>query len=159
MSNQGAITMFGLFGNKEHKKAANRIGIEIHRQLFEALEADEASANKNLSSAFIPGYLIGFIWFGFTTQGYEGEKLLNKYTKHICNGVLPGKLYEIFNKQHTALDIAKDLGKNEEIELYEKGIEVGVYDSGVFSVFAYNEANNLFNYLTNQELHYESMPE
>lgn len=151
--------MFGLFGKKEHKEAANRIGVEIHRQLIEALQTDELSASNNLSSAFTAGYLTGFIWFGFTSQGYEGEKLLNKYTKHIFNGVLPGKLYDIFNKQYAALELAKQLGKTDEIELYEKAIQVGVYDSGVFNVFNHNEANNLFNYLTNQELQYEEMPE
>lgn len=65
--------MFGLFGKKEHKEAADRIGVEIHRQLFGALQADEESAKKNLSSAFTTGYLTGFIWFGFTAQGYEGN--------------------------------------------------------------------------------------
>ena len=151
--------MFGIFGKKEHKDAANRIGVEIHRQLIEALQTDELSASNNLSSAFTAGYLTGFIWFGFTAQGYEGEELLNKYTKHICNSVLPGKLYEIFNKQYAALEIAKQLGKTDEIELYEKAIQVGVYDSGVFSLFNHNEANNFFNYLTNQGLQYEEMPE
>ena len=149
--------MLGFFGKKEHKELADRIGVEIHRQLFEALKVNETDAGVRLSSVFIVGYLYGFISFSFSVRGYDGEKLSDKYTKHICNGVLPGKLYDIFMKQLAALEIAKELGKQEEVELFEQGAEVGAYDSGVFKPLVQNEANNMFNYLTNNELSYEKM--
>ena len=149
--------MFG-FRKKEHKEAANRIGVEIHRQLFEALKVNETVASEGVSSPFITGYLYGFIYLSFTQQGYEGYKLVGKYIKYICNGVLPGELYDIFEKQLTALEIAKELGKGDVIKLFEKGCDVGVYDSHMFDVFVFDEANNMFKYLTGQELEYEPMP-
>lgn len=106
--------MFGLFQNKKCKEVANRIGVEIHRQLISSLKVDEAMSSRRLFSAFITGYLYGFILISFTAQGYEGEKMLDKYFKHICNGVLPGQLYNIVKKQLKALDFAKELGKEEE---------------------------------------------
>lgn len=147
--------MFGLFGNKKLKRAADLIGVEIHRQLFGALQEDDTVANKNLSSAFTPGYLTGFIWHGFVAQGYDGENNLNKYAMQICDGVLPnGKLYSTFHNQLKALEAAKKFSNKEKIDLFEKGTMAGVYDSGVFNAFFHNEANNLFNYLTNKELIY-----
>lgn len=153
------VNMFGLFRNKEHKKAADRIGVEIHRQLLEALKEDESRTSKNLSSSFTPGYLYGFIRFGLIWQGFEDAKLPDKYLKHICDGVLPKILHEIFNKQFSAVKLAKDLGNQEEIDSFEIGINVGVYDSGVFSLHEYNEANNFYNYLTEKELKYTPIPE
>lgn len=156
--------IFGLFGNKEHKAVADKIGVEIHRQLFAALNIDEPEASSRISSAFIVGYLYGFVRTGFSSHGYtviEGppvryiaEELTDKYLKYICNGVLPGKLHNIFKQQMSALELAKELGKTDEIELFENGTYAGVYDAGVFSSYDPNPAENLFKFLTNEELDY-----
>ena len=151
--------MFGLFGrSKEEKNAANRIGVKLHRQILEALQKDEQEASKKLSSPFSVGYLYGFIRLGFTHQGMEGERLADKYLKHICNGILPGKLYDIFQRQFAAIELAKDLGKNDEIEQFGIGVEAGAYDAEVFNIFITNETQNLTKYLTNEEIEYKPLP-
>ncbi len=140
--------MFNLFGNKEHKKAANIIGVEIHRQLFGALKVNEGVTNARLTSPFITGYLYGFIRFGFNMQGYQGEALAEKYIKHICDGVLPNRLHEIFQRKLTILESAS----KSEVEKFEKGVEVGVYDSGAFNDFTDFEANNMYKFLVKEKL-------
>ena len=43
----------------------------------------------------------------FTITGVSGERAVNKYIRQILDGVLPNKLYEIFNGQLAALEVAK----------------------------------------------------
>jgi hypothetical protein len=149
--------MFGLFKKKEHKEAANKIGIELHRQIFDALKENESEAGVRISSPFVAGYLYGFVRIGFGALGYDGEKVSEKYFKYICNGILPKKLYEIFERQLAALELAKDLGREEEGEMFELGVEVGVYDSGSLNTFSSEIAENLYKYLTGQELQYKNV--
>lgn len=151
--------MFGLFGNKELKDAIRRIGVAIHRQIFDALATNEPEAGMRVSSFFTTGYLYGFIRLGFTHQGYDGEELADKYFRRICNGVLPGRLYDIVQKHFAALDLAKELGRDGEITLFETGIEAGAYDAGAFDVVSPVGARNLFKFLINEDLDYNPLPE
>jgi hypothetical protein len=152
--------MFGIFSNqkKVEKEAADRIGVELHRQIRAALERGGKEVESRTISFFIAGYLFGFIRAGFTIQGIPGEQAADKYVRHICDGVIPKRLYEIFERYLAALELAKSLDKKEEIEQFEVGVNVGIYDSAVFNPLSGVQANNLFKYLASQELQYELMP-
>jgi len=141
--------MFGLFGNKEHKVIANRMGVEIHRQLTDALEDGETMVALRLAQPFMCGYLYGFIRLGFSGSGYDGEKLTDKYIQYICDGVLPKKLYKIFSGTLAAMEEASADNQNS----FEQGVKAGAYDAALFDNPATSEqANNMFCYLTNKEL-------
>ncbi len=150
--------MFGLFKqHKAEKEAANRIGVELHRQLKEALTGGGKEAEQRVASFFVVGYLHGFVTIGFSTQGISGEQAADKYLRYICDGVMPNKLYEIFERLLSALELAKSLGKNEEIEQFELGFEVGVFDAGALNYSTNLQANNLTTYLIGKEVEYSSV--
>lgn len=153
--------MFGFFRRRRLvAEARTKIGIELHRQLKEALHADERVTEKNLSTVFVVGYLYWFVRMGFTHLGIDGGSVVDKQLRPICDGVLPNKLYEIFERQMAALKIAQ--GMNDQTaqirganvtpaqltELFEKGSKVGAFDG------SYVEAkpSNLKAYLLGQDI-------
>jgi len=163
--------MFGLFVNKEQKKAADRIAEKIYNQIYTALEENGEEAGERVKSTFIVGYLFGFIKLGFTYHGYTGDKYVDKYLIDICDTDLPIlygrdniKLYRVF-KSH--LELLQELGiknhsinnKNYNITLYEMGMESGAYDAGVFSSLNPVNGDNLYKYLTKKKLSYDPLPE
>ena len=150
--------MFGIWrSNKENKKAADRIGQILHQQIITALKLNEQEAGIKLNSSFTTGYIYGFIRFGFNFQKLEGEQYVDKYFKYICNGVIPNKLYEITQRRFAALELAKEIGKEEETKDFETGVEVGVYDASVFNINTNSNTVNLSNYLLGKKLNYKKI--
>lgn len=132
---------------KLEKYAANKIGAELHRQISSAFAENEESTTERLTSFFTSGYLYGFIRFGFTHQGIDGMYAAERHIKHICNGVLPKKLYEIFQRIFAATKLAGDVGKEKEVKEFMLGMEVGVSDAKYLSIYmagADDEINELF---------------
>lgn len=119
---------------------------------------------------------------GFSTiTGVIGERAADKHLRHICDGVLPKKLYEIFSRQLAALEIARQMqdqnkkitGSNispaEAITLFETGGEAGAADGSCFMplgpIYEHklrgmnlpattSKPDNLRRYLTGQDLNY-----
>lgn len=152
--------MFGfLKQRKVEKDAANKIGVEIHRQIMSAFQIDETTTGDRIPTFFTIGYIFGFIRIGFTTLGLDGEQATNKWTRHICDGVLPGRLYEIFERLLAAMELAKSLNKEDEIKQFEVGVEVGIFDASALGYFSDTTANNLTKYLVGEEVEYSSLPE
>lgn len=147
--------MFGLAGNKEHKKAATKISSELHRQIREAVRADEIKASARVASLFTLGYLYGFIRLGFINQGFQDEQLTQKYFKSVCKDI-PGNFYKVIFEQCNALDSAIELGNKKGVALYEAGLEAGIHDADRFSTSTENAASNLFQYLSNEPLDLKS---
>ena len=152
--------MFGfLKERKAEKDAADKIGVEIHRQIMSAFQRNEAITGTRIPSFFTVGYLYGFVRIGFTTLGINGEQAADKWMKHICDGVLPGRLWESFGRLLAALELAKSLNKEDEIKLFEVGIEAGAFDAGAFNPFSNTKASNLAKYLVGDDIEYSPLPE
>ena len=130
---------------KLEREARKRIGIELHRQIKEAFELDETGTSTRLQSSFCVGYIYYFVRLGFSTiTGVIGKRAADKHLRHICDGVLPKKLYEIFSRQFAALEVARQMedqnkkitGSNispaETIKLFETGGEAGAADGSCF---------------------------
>ncbi len=147
--------MFGLFGNKEEKRVADKIGVELHRQLYKAMEVNEDETRKNLASVFTTGYIIGFTRMGFVTSGLSGDRA-EKYIKYICNGVMPKKLHRIFKTQISFLDMYAKSGEQHlkrDVDPFEVGLKAGYSDAEMFS--GVNQCDDNFKkYLMNEELDY-----
>lgn len=163
----GNSHLFGFLKRRRAIAAAStKIGVALHRQIKEALDEDESRTGENLSTAFVVGYIHWFVRLGFSTQGIDAERLIDKELRVICNGVMPsGKLYEIFERQLAALEIAKGLkdqnrvvvGKSwtpaQMLKLFETGSEVGLWDGTCIRA----QPNNLKRYLLGQEMQYRRL--
>lgn len=103
--------MFGFLKNRKAVDDARQIiGVELHRQIKEALFQNESATIEKLSTVFTPGYIYWFVRMGFSCQGIDGGKVIDKQLERVCDGVLPGKLYEILQNQLAARGIAQDMG-------------------------------------------------
>ncbi|PCI07419.1 MAG: hypothetical protein COB77_04705 [Gammaproteobacteria bacterium] len=146
--------MFGFFSSNKQRKAARRIASELHRQVRDAIKANEAEASSRVTSLFTLGYLYGLLRQGFTNQGFQGEAMAEKYFKPICKKI-PGNFYKVIREQSDELEIAIEKNDKESISFYESGLNAGIHDAVMFRISASNVENNFFNYLTNQALDFE----
>ena len=119
---------------KREKRAADRIGVQLHRQISVAFAENEKETSKRLMTPFTTGYIYGLVHLGFSHQGIEGEPATDTRLKYICDGVLPKKLYSIFQSVLSTVEYAKSLGEKNEVKGFELGVEVGASDAGYFSV-------------------------
>jgi hypothetical protein len=158
--------MFGFLKNRKAiSEARAKIGVELHRQIKEALIQDERTATEKLSTVFIVGYIYWFVSGGFSCQGIDGGAVVDKQLRLVCDGVMPNKLYDIFQRQMAALEIAKGMKDQDALirganispaqiaKLFETGTEVGVFDAMSLSA----KPNNLRNYLLGQRLQYQPL--
>ena len=147
----------GIFGNifgKKYKKEADIIGRALHEQIYDAMKSDEKLAGKNLKSAFFVGYMYSFVSAGFIVQGVSGDQL-DKYLKYICDGVIPGRLWEIFNAQLKYMESVKELLQLEENPEMVEGGAAGLWDgSNLITVDNRAPRTNLKSYLLGKKLDY-----
>ena len=153
--------MFGFFKTRKAiSDARNLLGVELHRQLSEALAQNESLAVERLSTSFTPGYIYWFVRSGFSAQGLDGAKIVDDQLRSICDGVLPGKLYKIFESQLAAVQIAKSMSNQasptpgtrvspiQSIEFFELGTKAAMYDSRSLS----SRPGNFKRYLLGQQV-------
>ena len=153
--------MLGFFKRRrKEREACSKIGVELHRQIKEAFEENEEQTAQRLHTSFIAGYFYYFVTMGFfTITGASGERAANKYIRQILDGVLPNKLYEIFNGQLAALEVAKSIeDQNRKIrgtqtspsdvkQLFETGAKFGMSDGTYLSSSYSSGPNSLKQYL------------
>ena len=146
-----------IFGNK-YKKEADLIGAALHKQIYDAMKEDEKMASTNLQSPFFVGYMVGFVKAGFLVQGLtkdEATKQLNKSMRYICDGVIPGRLWEIFSKQHQYMESVSKLLELEDNPDADEGAQAGLWDGSNLIKHNHHAPNtNLNFYLTGKKLNY-----
>lgn len=129
--------MFGImFGRKrQYRKLADRIGQEIHRQLRQALTEKATVCGADGEMAFTAGYLKSFTFVGFSGIGCIDIDTHVKFIKHFCNGVLPGRLWDVVQRGEALNALSQD-GERDEFkkarEFYALGVEAGISDGGEF---------------------------
>ena len=144
--------MFG-FG-KKYKDQADKIGHALHEQIFGVIKENEALASQKLQSPFFVGYLAYFISTGFITQGVPSNQT-DKYMKYVCNGIMPRRLWEIFQKQMKIVEASQAAKRENETKEFEIGAEAGMWDgSNLISWDRRASKTNLKAYLLSQELEY-----
>ena len=139
--------MFG-FSNKKRFEICDKIGIKIHKQISEALTENSAALSEPEDAIFFHGYLNGFM-IGFTSihDSSNSWAVDVKYKKHICEGVIPGRLWDIFERAQAIAQLSDQAGFDVE-ELWDLGKKSGWYDSQRQLV----GGDNLFRYLTGEEI-------
>ena len=156
--------MFGFFRNRRAiRDARTKIGIDLHRQIRDALAQDEKNTAEMLSTSFTAGYIYWFVRLAFDCLGVNGERAVESELQHICDGVLSKKLYDIYNRQMAALQLATTI-KDEDrvlpgvkfspaqaIAQYDLASKAARYDAPLVSLQAI-KASNLTKYLLGQKL-------
>jgi len=88
----------------ELNNVADQIGVEIHRQIVQVLKLKNQSLGTADEMVFVTGYLQSFVSVGFADQDFN---LQIKYIKHICNGVLPGRLWDVYQRGVAMVELAQ----------------------------------------------------
>lgn len=156
--------MFGFLKKRREIQAARtKIGVDLHRQIRDALNADDKGASQRLSSSFTVGYIYTFVRCGFMSLGIDAESEVNAQVRHICDGVIPGRLYKIYSDQAAALELASQMKEQDKKILnagltpadvskaFELGVRAGTYDAPLVSIQSM-PPDNLRRYLLNETL-------
>lgn len=149
-----------LWFRKKHKKEARLIGENLHHQIYTALKVNTELADSNLRSDFVVGYLYYFVASGFAAQGIPASTV-DKYLKFILDGVLPGKLWALFNSQLGLIELekqrlAKDGADDDEQSLFSIGGKAGMSDGlNLVSWDRVTTRDNLRAYLLGEDLDYK----
>ncbi len=156
--------MFGFLKKRRELQAARtKIGIDLHRQIRDALNADDEGTSERLNSSFIVGYIYAFVRCGLMSLGINAESGVNAHVRYICDGVIPGRLYKIYSGQAAALELARQMKEQDKEILntglapadvskaFELGIRAGTYDAPLVSIRSM-PPDNLRRYLLNEAL-------
>jgi len=134
---------------RKYRKLADRIGNEIHRQLTKAFNERPLLFENAREIAFTAGYLKSFTFVAFSEIGCKDLDVHLKQIRYFCNGVLPDRLWEVFQRGE-ALNELSESGDREEFirarEDYELGVNAGIHDGGEF-IDTDSPANNFMNFL------------
>ncbi len=123
------------WANKKYVEVTAKIGPEIHRQITEAMSARGKIFTSVEEVVYFTGYMQVFVRTGFNDIGVKNLKTHFKYTKHICEGVMPAKLWEYFCRGKAVAELAQKEKKDEYahvIEAYEAGVVDGNHDARKF---------------------------
>lgn len=145
---------------KAERNACKKIGIELHRQIKEALDQNEGEAAARLQTSFTVGYIYSFVRTSFSTLGFDEKQKTDKYMKLICDGVIPKKLYDIFQRQSAAIVIAQGMEDKNKIirgttitpadvaKLFKIGAAAGMFDA----TSSRSKVNSLERYLLGEKV-------
>ena len=139
--------MFGK--NRQYRKLADQIGKEIHRQLQQAFKEKDEMLGTASEMVFTAGYLGSFTFVAFSKIGCREIDVHLKYIRYFCNGVLPNRLWEVFERGKALNDLSRSGDRDEFIktrESYDLGVKAGINDAGQF-FSKDNPPSNLANFL------------
>ena len=146
-----SVLGYGL--HPEYRKLADRIGPVIHTQLSRVMGQSGETLGHPEEMAFTYGYLSTFTCRMFRDVGCNDSLSQEEFIQYVCNGVIPGRLWDIFQRGKALSELSKD-GEREEFkktyEAYGKGKDAGVHDAQVFCDGGH--ADNLARFLLGQPL-------
>lgn len=147
------------------------LGVELHRQITTAVNCGGHAATERLQTCFVVGYIFYFVSTGFMEEGFMSDNVTDKHLQHICDGILPKKLYAMLQKQLSAYEISQDIAQSiggpdnkipgtttspaEQKNQFDLGCEVGIWDSQLLSNAG--EPSNLLHYLLGESMMYRPM--
>jgi len=124
-----------MFGVSKEKKLATKIGKYLHFQIREALVWNGEEAGVRAVDMFTSAYIYSFIQSVAKVNGFDQEKYVDKFLKHICNGVMPRRLYEAVTRNAAALDISEGLERESVLrarEQFKNGVRAARADTNRF---------------------------
>jgi hypothetical protein len=152
-----------LKSRRKLREARTKIGVDLHRQVRIAFMTDDKVASERLATSFTVGYVYSFIRNGFYSLGVDADSSIETQVRRVCDGILPGKLYNIFSSQREALNFARGM-KDQDSEIlntgrtpsdvavmFVHGCNAGVYDAPLVST-QIAPPDNLRRFLLNENL-------
>lgn len=145
------------------RDARTKIGIDLHRQIRDALASDHLGTEERLSSTFTVGYVLSFVRDSFSNLGARSPKAIDSDIHYICDGVIPRKLYKIYSDQGAALRLAGGMEDQDKMiantglspagvtQMFELGCQAGSCDAQLVSLQA-TPADNLRRFLLSEAL-------
>jgi hypothetical protein len=121
--------MFGFGGNRKYKKAANKLGVLIHRQILDALTSHEQLFQAPEEVAFTSGYLKSFFWSVLNRQDCNDMALQLEMLRDTCNKISPDKLWGIYERGMALADPLAESYTAGCTNAYELGVTAGLNDS------------------------------
>jgi len=117
---------------KEYRKTVKSLGTILHAQIGEAAAQCGDIITTPYEVAFTSGYLRGFIWDALDRRGCYDAELILKIIKHVCDGILPRKLWDIFERGEAINEISQDSNRDEltlSRDAYNFGLKIGKNDA------------------------------
>ena len=144
-----------LFGKeRKYRKFADRIENEIHGQLTKAFNERPLLFENAREIAFTAGYLKSFTFVAFSKIGCKDLDVHLKQIRYFCNGVLPDRLWDVFQRGEALNELSKSGDREEFIRArkdYELGVKAGIYDGGEF-IDTDSPPNNFKNFLIQDKI-------
>jgi hypothetical protein len=137
------IHVFGK--NRRYKKAINEtLGPNIHKQIRDALTLNSQALTKPKQMAFAAGYLRTATISSLQELGCEDPDTWDRMQKFLCDGVMPGKLWEIVLRALALMEL--DL-EPQVSRAYTHGQKLGLLDRHM-------DGDLLTEYLVGDEVEY-----
>ncbi|MFN9091470.1 MAG: hypothetical protein ACK5V0_08255 [Alphaproteobacteria bacterium] len=150
--------MFSFLKNRRAElDASNEIGRRLHSQIFAAMQEDEASTSERLQTPFATGFIYMFVRTSYLEFGIDGEPATDRRLKHILEGVIPGRLHNIFQRQLAAVQLAKSLERHDVVAEFEAGLQCGIYDGMHSDLNNGHGPQNLYKHLTRKKVVYRDL--
>ena len=147
--------MLGLFESKG-SKLATLIGQSLHGQILNGKERVGDDFMDHLNSPFTSSYIYSFIAKSFDQANYDSDAMVGKHLKTICEGIWPGVISQLIEKDAARLELVNTLDDtlddtrlNDEIREFKLLFENGKKraESDVLSQAQGEPPLGLFNYL------------
>jgi len=88
--------------------------------------------SKPEEMTFVAGYLFSLMWDTLNKRGCTDVALIFKMLKYVCDGVIPGRLWDIVERGESLGNSFLDDSSPEYMsakDAYELGKECGIYDA------------------------------
>ena len=139
--------MFGIFKSKE-KRICDVVGKIIHTQISLALKENKEVFNRPEEIVFFSQYLTYFIWNIAANFNAVGKWTTEEeYKKYICEGVIPGRLWEIYQRYEAMKELSESAGFDMK-SIEELAVGAAVYDA----LHVDRNPDGLYRYLTNKDV-------
>jgi len=100
--------MLGLFESKG-SKLATLIGQSLHGQILKGKERVGDDFMERLNSPFTSSYIYSFIAKSFDQANYDSDAMAGKHLKTICEGIWPGVITQLIEKDAARLELVNNL--------------------------------------------------
>lgn len=140
-----------MFGKgRAHRKLANKIGQQIHRQLIQAFEERPQLFENASEMVFTAAYLKAFTFIAFSGIGCRDLDVHLRQIQYFCNGALPNRLWDIFQRGEALYELSEGEEREEfrqARESFELGQKAGIFDGCGFTDSG-RPPSNFTNFLT-----------
>jgi hypothetical protein len=129
---------------RKYKKSVNKIGPNIHKQIMDAVILNPSALTTPKHMTFAAGYLQAATISVLQEVGCNDPDTSNQMLKFLCEGVMPGRLWDVLNRAHALMDLEVE---PQLLRAYNHGQRIGLVDRLM-------DGDMLTEYLVGNEVNY-----